>query len=112
VIVRPPRVVDVEALRGKRVLVPRALAGASFVTLDELVRVVVDAVRDRRLMGVTIDVPPSGLAALEAIGAKPRVVAPWRAKLGRWLNQPVLGVGGDVAAGVAGAVVSAARTAA
>ncbi len=90
VIVRPPQVVDAGALRGKRVLVPRALADASFVTIDELACAVVDAVRDRTLMGVTLDLPGSGLAALEAAGAKPRVVAPWRAAVGRWFRRPVL----------------------
>ena len=43
-------------------------------------------------MGQTIDVAPSGLAALEAVGAKLRVVAPWRAAVGRWFEQPVLQV--------------------
>ena len=90
VIIRPPNVIDVEAMRGKRVLVPRPDVDAPFVTLDELAHSVAGAVRDRELMGVTIDVPSSGLSALEAVGAEPRVVAPWRAKLGRWLNQPVL----------------------
>ena len=93
VIIRPPTVIDVDALRGKRVLVPRTACDAAFVTMDDLVRAVGDAVRDRKLMGVTIDVEPSGLAALEAAGAKPRVVAPWRAKVGRWFNQPVLEAG-------------------
>jgi len=90
VIVRPLHVVDVEVLRDKRVLVPRAVADAPFVTADDVVRSAVDVIRDRQLMGVTLDVPPSGLAGLEAVGAKPRVVAPWRAKVGRWLKQPVL----------------------
>ncbi|HEX7842330.1 MAG TPA: hypothetical protein VF469_32885 [Kofleriaceae bacterium] len=90
VIVRPPHVVDVEALRGKRVLVPRVVAEAPFVTAGDLVRAEVDAVRDRQPMGVTIDAPPSVRVALEAVGAKPRVVAPWRAAAGRWLKQPVL----------------------
>lgn len=71
-------------------LVPRAHAGGPFVTVDDLVRVVADAVRDPQLMGVTIDAPPSGLAALEAAGARPRVAAPWRVAIGRWLKQPVL----------------------
>jgi hypothetical protein len=93
VIIRPPTVIDVDALRGKRVLVPTTACEAAFVTLDELVRTVGDAVRDSDLMGVTIDVQPSGLAALEAVGAKPRVVAPWRAKVGRWFKQPVLEAG-------------------
>lgn len=93
VIIRPPNVIDVDALRGKRVLVPRTTRDAPFVTVDDLVHAIGDVVRDRNLMGVTIDVPPSGLAALEAAGAKPRVVAPWRAKVGRWFNQPVLEAG-------------------
>lgn len=93
VIIRPPTVIDVDALRGKRVLVPRTARDAPFVTMEDLVRVIGDAVRDHNLMGVTIDVPPSGLAALKVVGAKPRVVAPWRAKVGRWLNQPVLEAG-------------------
>jgi hypothetical protein len=90
VILRPPPLVDVEALRGKRVLVPRDAAEQPLVTLDDLVRAIRDVVADDALMGQTIDVPPSGLAALEAAGAKPRVVAPWRAKLGRWFGQTVL----------------------
>jgi hypothetical protein len=90
VIVRPPHVVDVEALRGKRVLVPRTTADTPFVTVDALVEAVIAAVRDPSLMGVTIDVPPSDFAALETIGVKPRIVAPWRARVGRWLRQPVL----------------------
>lgn len=90
VIVRPPPVVDVEALRGKRVLVPRDAADAELVTLDDLVKAVDAVLADELAMGQTIDVPPSGLAALEAVGATARVVAPWRAKLGRWLRQPVL----------------------
>lgn len=93
VILRPPNVIDADALRGKRVLVPRTACDAPFVTMDDLVRAIGDAVRDDNLMGVTIDVQPSGLAALEAMGAKPRVVAPWRAKVGRWFNQPVLDAG-------------------
>lgn len=93
VILRPPTVIDVDALRGKRVLVPTTACDAAFVTIDDLGRAVGDAVRDRNLMGVTIDVPPSGLAALEAVGAKPRVVAPWRAKVGRWFKQPVFEAG-------------------
>jgi len=93
VIIRPPTVIDVDALRGKRVLVPRTARDAPFVTMDDLVHAIGDAVRDRKLMGVTIDVAPSGLGALEAVGAKPRVVAPWRAKVGRWFNQPVLEAG-------------------
>lgn len=90
VIVRPPDVIDVDALKGKRVLVPKPRVDAPFVTVDDLVRAIGDAVRDRSLMGVTIDVAPSGLAALEAAGARPRVVAPWRAKVGRWIGQQVL----------------------
>lgn len=90
VIIRPPNVIDVDALRGKRVLVPRTARDVPFVTVDGLVQAIGDAVRDRNLVGVTINVPPSGLAALDAAGAKPRVVAPWRAKVGRWFNQPVL----------------------
>lgn len=90
VIVRPPHVIDAEAWRGKRVLVPRRHAEAPFVTIDELATATVAAIRERELMGVTIDVPASGLAALETVGAKPRVVAPWRARLGRWLGQSVL----------------------
>lgn len=90
VIVRPPHLVDPDQLRGKRVLVPRDVAGASFITTDDLVTALVSAIRDSSLMGVTLDVPPSGLAALEASGIRPRVVAPWRAKVGRWLGQPVL----------------------
>jgi hypothetical protein len=93
VIIRPPNVIDADALRGKRVLVPRTARDAPFVTIDDLVRAVGDVVRDRDLMGVTIDVQPSGLSALEAVGAKPRVVAPWRAKVGRWFNQRVLEAG-------------------
>jgi hypothetical protein len=38
----------------------------------------------------TIEVPPAGIRALEAGGAKPRMVAPWRVQVGRWLGQPVL----------------------
>lgn len=90
VIVRPPDVIEIDAVCGKRVLVSRSLADSAFVTLDELARAVADAVRDPQLMGVTVDVPPTGLASLEAAGARARVVAPWRAKLGRWLKEPVL----------------------
>lgn len=90
VIVRPPLVIDGEAWRGKRVLVPRTHAETPFVTIDDLAKATVAAIRDRQLMGATIDVPPSGLAALETLGAKPRVVAPWRARVGRWLGQSVL----------------------
>jgi hypothetical protein len=90
VILRPPPLVDVEALRGKRVLVPRDAVALPLVTIDDLVRAIRDVIADEAMMGQTIEVPPSGLAALEAAGAKPRVVAPWRAKLGRWLGQPVL----------------------
>ena len=89
VIVRPPAIVDPDELRGRRLLVPRDRAQAPFVTTADVVSAVVSAIRDPALMGVTIDVPPSGLAALEAAGVKPRVVAPWRAKVGRWLRQPV-----------------------
>jgi hypothetical protein len=94
VIVRARAVVDAQALRGKRVLVPRELASAPFVTEADLARAAVDAIRDGVLMGVTIDVPASGLGALEAAGARPRVVAPWRARVGRWLHQEVLAAPG------------------
>lgn len=90
VIVRLPQVIDVEALRGKRVLVPRALEAAPLATTDDVVRVVTGVLRNPSVMGQTIDVAPSGIKALEAGGVKPRVVAPWRAKVGRWLGQPVL----------------------
>lgn len=90
VIVRPPPIVDAEALRGKRVLVPRTVAERPLVLEDDAVRAIVDVLRDGSRMGETIDVPPSGLAALEAAGARPRVVAPWRAKLGRWFGEQVL----------------------
>jgi hypothetical protein len=89
VIVRPPDLVDAAELRGKRVLVPRDVAAAPFTTLEDLIAALVGAIRDSSLMGVTIDVPPSGLGALEAAGVMPRVVAPWRAKVGRWFGQPV-----------------------
>jgi hypothetical protein len=89
VIVRPPAIVDPDELRGRRLLVPRDTADAPFVTTGELIAALARAICDSSLMGVTIDVPPSGLASLEAAGVKPRVVAPWRAKVGRWLRQPV-----------------------
>lgn len=89
VIVRPPNVVDPDELRGKKLLVPRDAADAPFITTNDLVTAIVDAIRDESLMGVTIDVPPSGLAALEAAGVKPKVVAPWRAKIGRWFGQAI-----------------------
>ena len=89
VIVRPPCIVDASELRGKRVLVPRDAAAEPFITVDDLAALLASTIRDVSLMGVTIDAPPSGLAALEAAGAVPRVVAPWRAKVGRWLGQPV-----------------------
>ena len=97
VIVRPPHVIDAEGWRGKRVLVPRTHAEAPFVTVDDLANATVAAIRDRQLMGVTVDVPPSGLVALETLGVKPRVVAPWRARLGRWFGQSVLEAADTVA---------------
>lgn len=90
VIVRPPLVLDGEALRGKRMLVPRELAAVPLVSTDDLIRAITDVLRDGTVMGQTIDVPPTGLPEFEAAGAKLRVVAPWRVKVGRWLKQPVL----------------------
>lgn len=90
VILRPPVVVDTEPLRGRRVLVPRDVVNQPLVTMTDLVNCIRDVIENDSVMGQTIDVTPSGLAALEAAGAKPRVVAPWRAKLGRWFGQPVL----------------------
>src|SRR5512140_183865 len=85
VIVRPPLVLDGEALRGKRMLVPRDLATVPLVSIDDLIRAITDVLRDGAVMGQTIDVPPTGLPEFEAAGAKLRVVAPWRVKVGRWL---------------------------
>jgi hypothetical protein len=90
VIIRPPIVIDAEPLRGRRVLVPRDVADQPLVTMTDLVTCVCETIANESVMGQTIDVTPSGLTALEAAGAKPRVVAPWRAKLGRWFGQPVL----------------------
>lgn len=89
VIVRPPALVDPDELRGRRLLVPRDAADAPFVTTVDFMAALASAIRNSSLMGVTIDVPPSSLASLEAAGVKPRIVAPWRAKVGRWLRQPV-----------------------
>ena len=47
VIVRPPHVIDADAWRGKRVLVPRGLTDAACVTIDDLARATLEAVRDR-----------------------------------------------------------------
>jgi hypothetical protein len=87
VILRTPLVLDPAVLAGKRLLVPRDHAGTSVALVDDVVAAIASAVRDPTLMGQTMEIPPSD-RWLEA--ARPRVVAPWRAKLGRWFKQPVL----------------------
>jgi hypothetical protein len=94
VIVRSPLLIEAEPLRGKRLLVPRELADMPMATPGDVAAAVLGVLRDPDVMGATIEVPPCGLAALEQAGARPRVVAPWRARLGRWLGQPVLGISG------------------
>lgn len=87
VIIRTPLVLDPARLAGKQLLVPRDRAGTPIALLDDVVKTIADAIADRTLMGQTIDVPASDRWS-ETV--RPRVVAPWRAKLGRWLGRPVL----------------------
>jgi hypothetical protein len=87
VIIRAPMILDPEALRSRALLVPRELATIPLITPDDLVAQVRALIADDNVMGQTIELPPS---ALENVSDRPKVVAPWRAKLGRWLKQPVL----------------------
>jgi hypothetical protein len=87
VIVRAPLILDHEMLRSKSLLVPRDLATTPLVTLDDVSAQVRAVLADHTIMGQTIEIPAS---SLENLAEKPKVVAPWRAKLGRWLKQPVL----------------------
>jgi hypothetical protein len=87
VIVRAPTILDCEALRSRALLVPRDLATTPLITPDDVVAHVRALIADENAMGQTIELPPS---TLENLSEKPKVVAPWRAKLGRWLKQPVL----------------------
>lgn len=87
VIARAPLLLDHDALRRRALLVPRDLATTHLITPDDLVANVRELVANADLMGQTIEMRPS---TLENLAQKPKLVAPWRAKLGRWLKQPVL----------------------
>jgi hypothetical protein len=84
---RAPLILDFETLRSKALLVPRDLATTPLVTLEHVSAQVRAVLADHLIMGQTIEIPAS---SLEDLAEKPRVVASWRAKLGRWLKQPVL----------------------
>lgn len=90
VIARAPQVIDADALGGRSLLVPRDLETTPLITLDDLAVQVLGLLANGDLMGQTIELTPTPRETLALLATKPKVVPRWRAKLGRWLKQPVL----------------------
>lgn len=91
VVVRTHRVIDsARATNGRRVLVPTNVTELAAVPIDTLVDHVTRATLDDDLQGRTLELAAADAATWSHVlaehGARPRVVTPWRARLGRWVG--------------------------
>jgi hypothetical protein len=103
-ILRPAPLLEVDAFRadieGRRILVPEEVArqASTALPVDALVDAIRAALGDPDDVGRVAAVQPSEstswLDLLAASGARPQVVGRWRAHIGHWLGQPMLGMAG------------------
>jgi hypothetical protein len=100
VIVQVDALVDLTALeaevKGRRVLIPADFtARTAAAPMDEVVRLAALAASSDDLQGRLLTIAPAPVDAwtqlLAARGARPKVVKPWRARVGRWLGELELG---------------------